>query len=624
MNQQEILQQLQAAVALHNKGELDQAELIYRNVLAVEADNFHALRFLGCLCRLKGAYVEGIDLLRKAVSLRPSDVDCIYNLGNILSESGSHQQAISVLESCLVLREEFAEAKETLGWSLFEIGEYLRSEEVLVSAVANNSALFQAWVNLGNTYKELKKLDQAIASYRKAVEVKPDFADAYLCLGNVLKEEGEVKEAIVSYRKAIEVKPDFADAYLSLGNVLKEEGEVEEAIVSYRKAVEVKPDFAEAYLSLGNVLNEVEDFVPAAEAFAAHYRLNPIALNFSFTSVSTSLPSNSVAAVKVPESAEFISSYISNSIPFGMHLLYVHIPKTGGVRFSNPLFGCIQELLLERGWEKYSDLTASAFGRESLSFMAARRIDSAPILDGIVDSFPSCEISALNFSFLTPHGVPFRELVMVMQEQFGVQPIRLATWRDPRKRLKSALDYLYRTLGGDLDLVRCKINQKDPFLDNAIYRGCFSNFLPVLSPDDLCDIQVDHLIDIGDFSVMNQVMSSFLSRCRLPNVIVNKRVNATSVNKKMDAVLADALMAQCEEAGFLSLDCASEIEQMISRELPSELNLHLDYSSASLHPITFVFNAVTEVKTSARAWLLPTEYLMTGQGQEFLRKIFAE
>ena len=112
--------------------------------------------------RLKGAGVEGIDLLRKAVLLRPSDVDCIYNLGNILSESGSHQQAISVLESCLVLREEFAEAKETLGWSLFEIGEYLRSEEVLVSVVANNPALFQAWVNLGNTYKELKKLDQAI------------------------------------------------------------------------------------------------------------------------------------------------------------------------------------------------------------------------------------------------------------------------------------------------------------------------------------------------------------------------------------------------------------------------------------------------------------------------------
>ena len=33
--------------------ELDQAEAIYRKVLSVDANNFYALRFLGCLCRLK-------------------------------------------------------------------------------------------------------------------------------------------------------------------------------------------------------------------------------------------------------------------------------------------------------------------------------------------------------------------------------------------------------------------------------------------------------------------------------------------------------------------------------------------------------------------------------------------
>ena len=49
MNQEEIMQQLQEAVALHNQGELDQAEAIYRQVLAVDADNFYALRFFGCL-----------------------------------------------------------------------------------------------------------------------------------------------------------------------------------------------------------------------------------------------------------------------------------------------------------------------------------------------------------------------------------------------------------------------------------------------------------------------------------------------------------------------------------------------------------------------------------------------
>ena len=65
VNPGEITQHLQSAAALHNKGELDQAEAIYRKVLSVDANNFYALRFLGCLCRLKGAYVEGIDVLQQ-------------------------------------------------------------------------------------------------------------------------------------------------------------------------------------------------------------------------------------------------------------------------------------------------------------------------------------------------------------------------------------------------------------------------------------------------------------------------------------------------------------------------------------------------------------------------------
>ena len=256
--------------------------------------------------------------------------------------------------------------------------------------------------------------------------------------------------------------------------------------------------------------------------------------------------------------------------------------------------------------------------------MASNQIDSEPMRDGIVAAFSSYDLPPLDFSFLTPHGVSSRELSLAMRDQFDVQPIRLAAWRDPWKRLRSALDYFYRTSEGDLDLVREKIDQKDPFLDNAIYRGCFSDFLPQVSPDERGDVQVDYLIDIGDFSVMNQIMSSFLSSCRLPNIIVNKRVNVTSADKRMDATLCNSLMIQCVEAGFIPLDCASEIEQMVSMELPAEFDLQVDLSSASLHPLTLVVSAATDVKTFIGNYLFPTDYLITDQGQEFLRKTFAE
>ena len=72
MNQERVIQQLQAAVSLHNQGEFDQAEAIYRQVLSVDENNFYALRFLGCLCRITGSFDEGISFLRKAVDQRPN------------------------------------------------------------------------------------------------------------------------------------------------------------------------------------------------------------------------------------------------------------------------------------------------------------------------------------------------------------------------------------------------------------------------------------------------------------------------------------------------------------------------------------------------------------------------
>ena len=275
MNQEQIMQQLQAAVALHNQGELDQAEVIYRKVLDVDADNFYALNFCGCICREKKRFDEGIALLGRATSLQPVNPDAAYNLGNVFKDAERWDDAISCYEKALGLRAEYPEALSNLGICLKEVERYEHSEIVLRRAVSMQPGFAGAWLNLGNTFKEQEKFVDSVASYRKVIELKPDFADAYFNLGIVLKEEGEVEEAIASYRRAIELKPDFADAYFNLGIVLKEEGEVEEAIASYRRAIELKPDFADAYFNLGIVLKEEGEVEEAIASYRRAIELKP-------------------------------------------------------------------------------------------------------------------------------------------------------------------------------------------------------------------------------------------------------------------------------------------------------------------------------------------------------------
>ncbi|MEC7737918.1 MAG: tetratricopeptide repeat protein [Cyanobacteriota bacterium] len=250
VNQEQIMQQLQAAVELHNQGEHDQAEVIYRNVLSVDPNNFYALNFCGCICREKRSFDEGIDLLSRAATLQPGDADVIYNLGNVLKDAERWDEAMSCYEKSLGLRADYPDALNNLGVCLNEVGRYEHSEIVLRRAVSIQPGFAGAWLNLANTFKEQEKFEEAITSYRKAIEVKPECADACLALGLVMKEAGELEEAIAAYGKVIELKPDFADAYFTLGSLLKVKGEVEEAIKSYRKAIELKPDFADAYFSL--------------------------------------------------------------------------------------------------------------------------------------------------------------------------------------------------------------------------------------------------------------------------------------------------------------------------------------------------------------------------------------
>ncbi len=214
MNQDEVMQQFQSAVALHNKGELDQAETIYRQVLAVDADNFYGLKFLGSLLRLKRNLQESIFCLRKAVLFSPQDKDASLWLARAYADNGQFDEVVSVLSKCLSFHPVFPEAYVTFGRALYECMRYEESRINLEKAVKLNSSVSGGWgwLNLGNTFKKQAKNLEAIASYRKAIEINPDFADAYFNLGNVLKEEGEVEEAIASYRKVIEVKSDHEKA----------------------------------------------------------------------------------------------------------------------------------------------------------------------------------------------------------------------------------------------------------------------------------------------------------------------------------------------------------------------------------------------------------------------------
>ncbi|WP_250397870.1 tetratricopeptide repeat protein [Synechococcus sp. MU1651] len=636
MNQEEIMQQLQAAVALHNQGELDQAEVIYRSVLAVDANNFYALNFCGCICREKKSFDEAIDLLSKAIFLQPGNPDAAYNLGNVFKDAERWDEAIPCYEKTLGLRAEYPEALNNLGICLKEVERFEHSEIVLRRAVSIQPGFAGAWLNLGNTFKEQEKFEEAIASYRKAIEVNPDFADAYLNLGNVLNEEGEVEKAIASYRKAIEVKPDFADAYLNLGNTFKEQEKFEEAIASYRKAIELKPDFADAYLNLGNTFKEQEKFEEAiasyqnaielkpdsADAFyllaeleegqslvddaISHYQRSlEIKQEFivlgkrSDASNGKDLTSEVAQKIKtvLPSSYQLIPSFKDAiALESWASLWHVHIPKTGGMRMYNPL-----KLLLERiklvGLSPARNLFHVSRCHSPLELQAYSRALNE--VDGVLSG---CMVNV----FSVAQDLLWNDLCMRLQSQ----PARVAFYRPAEQRLVSALKYLYRSNQCDYSLLKKEINGGHLHLDNPTVRALSGVFDRELSQKDLSAAlakeRVDYLLPLGDFSVGSRIQSAFLSANGLPNIILPSVVNSTSPKYSPSPEMMEDLLSLARARGFdqwdQALDDSIDLDDVLI-ELPDD--------SAALNDWTFIFYSETAQTSVDECVLMPTSELLS-------------
>ena len=215
----------QQAVALINRGKLQEAEAIYKDLIANGSKNHIVYGNLAAICGMEGRFDELIKLLNKALEIQPNYPSAHNNLGTALKQQGNIKAAINSYNKALELKPNYPDAH----------------------------------YNLGNIFREQGNLHAAISSYNKVLELKPNHPDAHNNLGNVFKEQGNLDAAIASYKKALEVRPNHPETH-SLSNALKEQGHMEAAITSYDNALKLAPDLAGAQWNTSICLLQIGDY----------------------------------------------------------------------------------------------------------------------------------------------------------------------------------------------------------------------------------------------------------------------------------------------------------------------------------------------------------------------------
>jgi len=308
--QPDVSSLFQQGLALFQRGQLLQAQMILEQLLTKQPLHFDALHLSGLIAaqnknsRLAAEFIgkaiqinpnnaaayfnhavalqelnrleESVSSYNKAIHIKPQDAEAYFNRGNALQKLKRREEALASYARAIAIRPDYAAAHHNLGIGLQELN---RQEEAIVSfdrAIAIRPGFADAHFTRGNALQRLKRLEEARASYERAISIKPDYVEAYISCGNVLLELKLLDEALAFYDKAITIDPDHAKAHSNRGCVLLELLHPEGALDCFNKAVAIEPDYAEAHYNRGNALLKLRHLEAALASFDKALSIKPV------------------------------------------------------------------------------------------------------------------------------------------------------------------------------------------------------------------------------------------------------------------------------------------------------------------------------------------------------------
>jgi tetratricopeptide (TPR) repeat protein len=266
---------LDRALAAHTRGQLDEAEPLYRQVLEKNPQDHNALTNLGTIFLQRGRLGEGIPFLEASLQIKANQANALTNLGNALTTLRRFDEALSACERSVILQPESHDAFNNLGNVLRELG---RPEEALTAydrALALKPDFSVVLNNKGNLLRNLGRLDEALAVLDQAIVFQGGYVEARNEKANVLAEMKQGDAALAAYDQALALNPEFAEAWSNKAVVLQRLKRLDEALAAGERAIALRPDYADALYNTANVLADLKRFDEALSLFDRVIALRP-------------------------------------------------------------------------------------------------------------------------------------------------------------------------------------------------------------------------------------------------------------------------------------------------------------------------------------------------------------
>lgn len=170
----------------------------------------------GAAARERGEEARARDLLAKAVSASPTDVDARRQLADVLWQEGRRDEAIRHIEAAVKLDPHDAPTVVRAGGMLADVGQSASAMELAQQAIRLDVRLAEAWGLRGRIYRQQRKYDAAMSDFQRALQYAPESQEILLSVAELHYQQGRPQRALTTLHRLLDVYPESSQPQRAL------------------------------------------------------------------------------------------------------------------------------------------------------------------------------------------------------------------------------------------------------------------------------------------------------------------------------------------------------------------------------------------------------------------------
>lgn len=297
------------AINNHTSGRLDEAERLYKQVLAIDSQVPDAVHLLGLIALARGNPKKAAKTIQRAIKMRgdfpayhgnlaltylnlrrfkeaakaaeralkldPHDSGFHCSLGSALDGLGKLAEAESAFCRVLEIDPVNGAALNNLGTIYLRSGDFDRSVDLFGRYLAREPGDPAVLSQRAGAFIKLSRLDDAERDLEAALRLAPDSVIGLKTRAklNIAREAWPAARA--DLETVLQSAPDDAQALADLATMASKLGDNALAVALNKKAIALDPNLADAHCNLGITLSELGDLDAAETSLRTALNLQP-------------------------------------------------------------------------------------------------------------------------------------------------------------------------------------------------------------------------------------------------------------------------------------------------------------------------------------------------------------